>query len=131
MNMRKINTKRICILLGFAVIAAVMGILIVITDTEEEPKPQEQKQTIVIRQDTQPEWKEAAEPAGASVSKVKYVIMQEGDYLTVYYDDYQTVYAYTDITFQELSDELKEKVANGFTFEDEKSLYDFLENYTS
>lgn len=131
MNMRKTNTKNICILFGIAVVAAVISAAILVTDEKEEALPQEPKKTVVVRQEEEPTPQEEAEQASAAVSKAKYVIMQEGDYLTVYYGDYQTVYAYTDITFGELSDDLKEKVAAGYVFEDEKSLYDFLENYTS
>lgn len=59
----------------------------------------------------------------------KYVIIEEGDYLTVYYADRRTVYEYTDIRYSDLEDTLRQKIRKGYWIEDEEQLYGFLENY--
>lgn len=61
----------------------------------------------------------------------KYVIIEEGDYLTVYYADRRTVYEYTDIRYSDLEDTLRQKIRKGYWIEDEEQLYGFLENYDS
>lgn len=59
----------------------------------------------------------------------KYLIVEEGDYLTVYYADRKTVYQYTDIRYSDLEDTLRHKIRKGYWIEDEEKLYGFLENY--
>ncbi len=59
----------------------------------------------------------------------KYVIIEEGDYLTVYYADRRTVYEYTDIRYSDLEDTLRQKIRKGYWIENEEQLYGFLENY--
>lgn len=61
----------------------------------------------------------------------KYVIIEEGDYLTVYYADRRTVYEYTDIRYSDLEDTIRQKIRKGYWIEDEEQLYGFLENYDS
>lgn len=122
------NTKSICILLGIIATAVITAAVVLVppqTQEQEQPKAA----VILTEEETLPE--EPVRQTNAFDGNVKYVIMKDGDYLTVYQKDYQTVYAYTDILYRALSDELKEKVSQGLTFEDEKALYDFLENYSS
>lgn len=61
----------------------------------------------------------------------EYVMVAEDGYLTVYMSDLQTVYLYTDIKLDDLSDELQSEIAKGKFFTDIEELYDFLENYSS
>lgn len=61
----------------------------------------------------------------------KYVIVEEGDYLTVYYSDRDTVYEYTDIRYSDLEDSLRQKIRKGYCIKDESALFGFLENYSS
>lgn len=123
------NTKSICILLGIIATAVITAAVVLVPpQTQEQEQP---KAAVILTEEegTLPE--EPVRQTNAFDGNVKYVIMKDGDYLTVYQKDYQTVYAYTDILYRALSDELKEKVSQGLTFEDEKALYDFLENYSS
>ena len=57
--------------------------------------------------------------------------MEEGDYLTVYYADRETVYEYTDIRYSDLEDNLRQKIRKGYCIQDEAVLFGFLENYSS
>ena len=61
----------------------------------------------------------------------KFVIVEEGDYLTVYYADRETVYEYTDIRYSDLEDNLRQKIRKGYCIQDEAVLFGFLENYSS
>lgn len=61
----------------------------------------------------------------------KYVIVEEGDYLTVYFADRKTVYEYTDIRYSDLEDSLRHKIRKGYCIRDEAELFGFLENYSS
>ena len=59
----------------------------------------------------------------------QYLIIEEGDYLTVYYADRKTVFEYTGIRYSDLEDEVRQKIRKGYWIEDEEQLYGFLENY--
>ena len=61
----------------------------------------------------------------------EYVMVAEDGYLTVYMADLVTVYMYTDIPLDGLSEELKDEIAKGKFFADLRELYQFLENYSS
>ena len=58
----------------------------------------------------------------------KYVIVEEEDYLTVYYADHKTVCEYTDIRYSDLEDSLRQKIRKGYCVEDDAELFGFLEN---
>ena len=51
--------------------------------------------------------------------------------LAVYLQDGQTLYEYTDISVQELPEELQEEIISGKRIETTEELYGFLENYSS
>lgn len=61
----------------------------------------------------------------------KYVIVEEGDYLTVYHADRETIYEYTDIRYSDLEDSLRQKIRKGYCIRDEEALFGFLESYSS
>lgn len=65
-----------------------------------------------------------AEPAA-------YYIVEKEGYLVVLEKDRETVFFETNIQFDLLPEELKNKVRNGISFETENELYDFLESYSS
>lgn len=54
-----------------------------------------------------------------------------GDYVIVYLYDNVTVFEETNIRMDELNEELQFEIINGKYLEDTRSLYGFLENYTS
>ncbi len=70
-----------------------------------------------------------------SVTSVKipyeYVIVEEEGYLLVYKKDLETVYMYTDIRMEELSEDLQSQIRRGKLFATLEELYNFLENYSS
>lgn len=59
-----------------------------------------------------------------------YLIVLDG-YITVYYSDKKTVYEYTDIEIQNLSEEEQNRLVDGFYVKDQEELYSVLESYTS
>ena len=60
-----------------------------------------------------------------------FYIMVEQNYIVVYCDDKKTLYMKTNIMLDELSEELQHEIINGMFVEDEKTLYYFLESYSS
>lgn len=61
----------------------------------------------------------------------KYFLVAENGFITVYYADKSTVYEYTNISTEDLPNELKEEVVNGKYITTLDDLYNFLENYSS
>lgn len=61
----------------------------------------------------------------------KFVIVEEADYLTVYFADRKTVYEYTAIRYSDLEDSLRQKIRKGYCIENEEELFGFLENYST
>ncbi len=59
-----------------------------------------------------------------------YLIVLDG-YVTVYYSDKKTVYEYTDIELQNLSEKEQNRLVDGFYVKDQEELYGVLESYTS
>ena len=49
----------------------------------------------------------------------------------MFYSDKKTVYEYTDIDINSLPADVAADVISGMEVKDEKTLYDFLENYSS
>ena len=61
-----------------------------------------------------------------------YVLLPDGDRLTVYFSDRKTMYFQTDIQLGQLPQNLRDRVEQeGIPFESEEALYDFLESYSS
>ncbi len=60
-----------------------------------------------------------------------FFLVNENNYITVYYGDLQTVYMNTNIGMQNLSEELQQEILYIKFIETEEELYDFLEAYSS
>ena len=60
-----------------------------------------------------------------------FYLMAEKHTIIVYCDDKQTVYMKTSIQLDHLPEELQQKIIQGMFVEDEKTLYEFLESYSS
>lgn len=60
-----------------------------------------------------------------------FYLLAEKHYITVYCDDKKTVYMKTNILLEQLPDDIQQKIIGGMYIEDEKTLYDFLESYSS
>lgn len=68
----------------------------------------------------------------ASMTKpYKYLVLNDEGYLSVYMNDTDTLYMYTDIKTSELPAELQEEVQHGKPFGELEELYRFLESYSS
>ena len=127
MKMNKVNGIRI-----FFILAVLLGIgyyqLVYFRHTDD----------MMDTQATEQVWEEAysteTEEAAVAVSRTvdyKFIIVEEGDFLTVYLADGVTVYEYTGIRFSELEEGVREKIREGYCVKDEEALFGFLENYSS
>lgn len=68
---------------------------------------------------------------GQAMKEDCYYLMEVNGYVVVYLSDKKTPYEYTDIKYDDLPAELRDEIRNGKYVEDAKSLYGFLENYSS
>lgn len=68
---------------------------------------------------------------GQALKEDCYYLMEVNGYVVVYLSDKKTPYEYTDIKYDDLPAELRDEIRNGKYIEDAKSLYGFLENYSS
>lgn len=127
MRMNKVNGIRIfCILTVLFGIGCYQILHLKNTKEPQEPAPTEQ----LLAEVKEPETEEPSVETGGIIS-YKFVILEEGDYLTVYLADRETVYEYTAIRYSELEEDLQKKIRDGYCVKDEKSLFGFLENYSS
>ena len=69
--------------------------------------------------------------AEADMKETGYYIGLKDGQVVVYEADKTTIYEYTDIKYDGLPDKIKEQIAEGKYIKDQKSLYSFLENYSS
>lgn len=61
----------------------------------------------------------------------QFYICRRSDFIVVYYSDLKTVYEYTEIRVDSLSDEMRQMIEQGFYVKDAQELYSILEGYTS
>ncbi|MDD6193715.1 MAG: hypothetical protein PUB19_02305 [Lachnospiraceae bacterium] len=64
-------------------------------------------------------------------SEYQFVVVEESGNLVVYYLENKIKYLSTDIPTNRLPEDVQKQIKEGLNFVDEKSLYDFLENYSS
>ena len=60
-----------------------------------------------------------------------YILVAQRGVVTVYLNDYNHLYAVTEIVVSDLPEELQEEILDGKIIKGDKALYDFLEAYTS
>ena len=60
-----------------------------------------------------------------------YYLMELNGYVTVYFSDKTTIFEYTNIPVDKLSDDLKSEIRTGKYLESQTEVYGFLENYSS
>ena len=68
---------------------------------------------------------------GQALKEDCYYLMEVNGYVVVYLSDKKTPYEYTYIKYDELPAEIRDEIRNGKYMEDAKTLYGFLENYSS
>lgn len=133
MYMKKVNSIRVF---------CVLGVLFVIScyqalhwkGTEEIAEIEETEEVPLLAEEHETETEEETEALSIPVIQTldyKFVIVEEGDYLTVYHADRETIYEYTDIRYSDLDDTLRQKIRKGYCVRDEETLFGFLENYSS
>ena len=69
--------------------------------------------------------------AGQALKDACYYLKELNGYVVVYLSDKKTVYEYTDISLEDLPENLQKEIQNGKYIETSESLYGFLENYSS
>ena len=116
------NKISICILV-------VLGILLTVWVLESIDNRISQKQN---NEDTQIQ---IAETQSKEVSKVvisyEYIVKNDNGMITVYKNYGTDKFFDTGVYYNELPEDIKSKINNGFGFETESELYDFLESYSS
>lgn len=65
------------------------------------------------------------------IAKDKFFIIEEGGFVTVYYQDKKSVFEYTRISVNYFNKDEIEKLKEGFYVENEEKLYSILESYSS
>ena len=101
-------------------------------DLGARKEPEEKSDTEwVSEQPAASETETPAAPAANVEVPYEFMIVEEEGYLLVYMQDLETVYMYTDIRMNELSEDLQEEIRRGKPFSDLKELFGFLENYSS
>lgn len=68
---------------------------------------------------------------GAAQKNEGYYLMELNGYVTVYFSDKTTIFEYTNIPVDKLSDDLKSEIRTGKYLESQTEVYGFLENYSS
>ncbi len=61
----------------------------------------------------------------------QFYICKRGEFVAVYYSDLKTVYEYTEIRVDSLTEEVQQIITQGFYVKDTQELYSILEGYTS
>ena len=125
--MKKVNCIRVFFIVSVLFVIGCYQVL-ALNEAKEPVLPPEPEQEALIEEES--EAKQEALPVIHAI-EYKFVIVEEGDYLTVYYADRETVYEYTDIRYSDLEDNLRQKIRKGYCIQDEAVLFGFLENYSS
>lgn len=128
MRMNKTNSIRIFFILLVLFLIGCYQVLN-LENTKELPQAVETEQIAEKTAETETE-EELLVPASHTID-YKFVIVEEADYLTVYFADKVTVYEYTDIRYSDLEDSLRQKIRKGYCIKDEEALFGFLEDYSS
>lgn len=123
--MNKTNRIRTFFVLGAGLLIAGGYYWNYTVQKQEEARLTKEKQQIEETKD------EDTRETGSEKKAYEYVIVNEDGYLTVYKKDLKTVYLHTDISYEELHDDLQQKIDNGYPIQTPEELYDFLENYSS
>ena len=126
--MKKVNCIRIFFILTVLFLIGCYQI-INLGYTEEEPEIITTEQKIAEEPESETTEYEAV-PVSQTID-YKFIIVEESDYLTVYFADKVTLYEYTYIRYSDLPDALRQKIRKGYCIKDEETLFGFLENYSS
>ena len=61
----------------------------------------------------------------------QFYVCRRGDFVVVYYSDLKTVYEYTEIRVESLSEEIRQMIEQGYYVKNVQELYSMLEGFTS
>lgn len=126
-DMNKVNRIRIYFLYAAIFIVGIFQVIKFYEPIEKEPIVSQTSEKTVRKN---VEHQKETVPA-VKKEEYKYIILEEEDYLTVYFKDRETVYEYTDIQYSSLPDNLRQKIRNGYCLRNDAELFGFLENYSS
>lgn len=74
---------------------------------------------------------ESVTTKGSAEKNMGYYLCELHGYVVVYLSDKTTIFEFTDISLDELPDNIQEEIRSGKFLETEDALYGFLENYSS
>lgn len=121
--------------IGFfaAAIIAVLAVSSAYEISYHKAKERAQAEMELARQEQEQEKEkeQSVEADGEALKEDCYYLMEVNGYVVVYLSDKKTAYEYTNISFDELPDKLRQEIRNGKYIEGTKDLYGFLENYSS
>lgn len=92
---------------------------------EQEEKEQQERAMEAARREA------SAEAVRDETEAYLYYLVFEAGHVKIYLGDRETLYEETEITLDNLPDDLKEEVLRGKGLKSPGELYDFLENYSS
>ena len=92
---------------------------------EREEKEQQERAIEAARREA------SAEAVRDEMEAYLYYLVFEAGNVKIYLGDRETLYEETEITLEDLPDDLKEEVLRGKGLKSPGELYDFLENYSS
>lgn len=92
---------------------------------EQEEKEQQERAIEAARKEA------SAEAVRDETEAYLYYLLFEAGHVKIYLGDRETLYEETEITLEDLPDDLKEEVLRGKGLKSPGELYDFLENYSS
>lgn len=119
--------------IGFLILSITAILLITCAYQLSYYRAKERAEEARIKTEKEPAAKpeETIATEGDALKEDCYYLMEVNGYIVVYLSDKKTPYEYTDILFDELPEKLREEIRNGKYIEDTKTLYGFLENYSS
>lgn len=138
MYMKKVNSIRVFSVLAVLFCVSCYQVFLWERGEEAQELPQTEEMELLTAEEKEPEPESEKEPEteysvlpAIKTLDYKFVIVEEGDYLTVYHADRETIYEFTDIRYSDLDDSLRQKIRKGYCIRDEAELFGFLENYSS
>lgn len=96
-------------------------------EEEQKPEAKQGREPEAAREEVSAE----ADAVRAETEKEYYYLIEESGCINIYLEDRETLYEETEITMDELPEELKREIRRGKSLAGKGELYDFLENYSS
>ncbi len=120
----------ICMLAGCGAACLILSVSILIGRLSHKPEIKVEPSPAEVPM-SEPQQSVPLSESMTVVPPAAYYIGELDGYLVVLGSNQKTVLFETNIRYEFLSDEMKEKVKTGISFQNERDLYEFLENYST